>query len=220
MFRIIKAKDPATKTTAPSDQDSSFVDISHEVQSRLEDAQAAAAHLLDQAREASERLRADAEQQGLQRARQTVDQQLRAELDTRLDSALPALKDAIESVHREKAKHLRRCEQHVVQLAIAIAQRLVRRELKQKPEIALDLVREALDLAAGHERIKLHLNPTDHETLGDRMVLLARDVRDATHTDIIADPQVSPGGCIVTTEYGVIDQRVETQLARIEEELT
>jgi flagellar biosynthesis/type III secretory pathway protein FliH len=31
---------------------------------------------------------------------------------------------------------------------------------------------------------------------------------------------VSPGGCVVETQQGRIDQQIETQLARIEEELT
>jgi flagellar biosynthesis/type III secretory pathway protein FliH len=219
MFRIIKAKEPAAETTQSHDQESSFVDISQEVHARLEDAQSAATNLLQQAREASERLRLEAEQQGLRRAQQTIEQQVQNELDTRLETVLPALQTAIESIRREQANHLKHCEQQVVQLAIAIAQRLVRRELQRKPEIAVDLVREALDLAAGCERIKLHLNPADHETLGDRMVQAARDLRESTLTDIIPDPQVTRGGCIVTTEHGVIDQRVETQLARIEEEL-
>ncbi|MFQ5550985.1 MAG: FliH/SctL family protein [Gemmatimonadales bacterium] len=38
--------------------------------------------------------------------------------------------------------------------------------------------------------------------------------------DIVADSAVSPGGCFVETEFGNIDQQFETQLARIEEELT
>ncbi len=39
-------------------------------------------------------------------------------------------------------------------------------------------------------------------------------------TEIIADAQISRGGCRVDTRFGVIDQQFEAQLARIEEELT
>jgi flagellar biosynthesis/type III secretory pathway protein FliH len=35
---------------------------------------------------------------------------------------------------------------------------------------------------------------------------------------IVADPDISPGGCRVVTDYGVIDQQIESQLARIEQE--
>jgi flagellar biosynthesis/type III secretory pathway protein FliH len=37
---------------------------------------------------------------------------------------------------------------------------------------------------------------------------------------VVADPQVSLGGCRVETRFGVIDQQFEAQLARIEQELT
>ena len=36
---------------------------------------------------------------------------------------------------------------------------------------------------------------------------------------IVADDAVSPGGCCVKTKFGVIDQQIESQLRRIEEEL-
>jgi len=36
----------------------------------------------------------------------------------------------------------------------------------------------------------------------------------------VADPDITPGGCRVDTQFGSIDQQLETQLARIEEELT
>ena len=36
---------------------------------------------------------------------------------------------------------------------------------------------------------------------------------------IVADPDVSPGGCRVVTEFGVIDETYEAQLDRIAEEL-
>ena len=37
---------------------------------------------------------------------------------------------------------------------------------------------------------------------------------------IVADPAVEPGGCRVITGFGEIDQRIESQLERIVEELT
>jgi flagellar assembly protein FliH len=38
--------------------------------------------------------------------------------------------------------------------------------------------------------------------------------------EMIADPEISPGGCRIETLHGAIDQQFESQLARIEEELT
>jgi flagellar assembly protein FliH len=38
--------------------------------------------------------------------------------------------------------------------------------------------------------------------------------------ELSGDPQISPGGCRVETQFGTIDQQFESQLKRIEEELT
>jgi flagellar biosynthesis/type III secretory pathway protein FliH len=37
--------------------------------------------------------------------------------------------------------------------------------------------------------------------------------------EVVADAGLPPGGCIVETEYGVIDARLETQLRCMEETL-
>ena len=73
----------------------------------------------------------------------------------------------------------------------------VRRELSQFPEITLDLVREALELASGGGRLALRLNPKDYETLGDHAEQLVARIGQLTSADVVADPAVQPGGCRV-----------------------
>jgi flagellar assembly protein FliH len=103
---------------------------------------------------------------------------------------------------------------------VAIAERVVRREVAHAPEIALDLIRESLELAAGAGRIVLRLSPRDFETLGEQARSIAATMGRMLPTEVVADPAVSPGGCLLVTDLGEIDQRLESQLARIEEELT
>jgi flagellar assembly protein FliH len=107
-----------------------------------------------------------------------------------------------------------------VRLAVAIARRIVRRELHSHPEIAVEWIREALALAVGSGRIQLYLHPQDHAALGDEVRELVAGLGQLGETEIVADSQISPGGCRVVTQFGEVDQRLETQLARIEEELT
>jgi flagellar assembly protein FliH len=83
----------------------------------------------------------------------------------------------------------------------------------------LDLVREALHLAAGNERITIRLHPDDQATLGDRALKLVEELGSLAEVRIVAEPAISRGGCRVDTEFGSIDQQLEAQLARITEEL-
>jgi flagellar biosynthesis/type III secretory pathway protein FliH len=51
------------------------------------------------------------------------------------------------------------------------------------------------------------------------MQAVVRELAPLAQTELVADPQISAGGCRVETRFGVIDQQFESQLARIEEEL-
>ena len=88
------------------------------------------------------------------------------------------------------------------------------------PDAPLKLVREALELAAGSPTLRVFLNPADYETFKGQVELLAKECARSAQTEIIADPDVTPGGCRLETRHGVIDQQFEAQLARIEEELS
>ena len=105
-------------------------------------------------------------------------------------------------------------------VAVAIAERVVRRELAAAPEITMALVREALELAAGSAELVLRLNPEDFNLLGDQAQRMAAELTRLGKVDVVADPAITKGGCRVDTRHGTIDQQLEVQLARIEAELT
>jgi flagellar biosynthesis/type III secretory pathway protein FliH len=91
--------------------------------------------------------------------------------------------------------------------------------LEKEPTIALDVISEALRLAAGSAEITLHVNPTDYENLGTQVDRLAATLCRLAPSQIISDPEISAGGCRVVTKFGEIDERIEAQLRRIEEDL-
>jgi flagellar assembly protein FliH len=182
-----------------------------------------AAKIIAEARQEAAQLRKQAQEQGQRAATETAEKSLQTRIDSQLKqqmkTALPAIEQVAKSLSAERLRWLQAWEGHAVRLALAIAEKIVRRELAQHPEIAVSLVREALELAAGSQSIKVHLHPQDHEALGKQIAELARQISSATPAEIVADEEVTAGGCVVHTEFGVIDQRVESQLARIAEEL-
>jgi flagellar assembly protein FliH len=91
--------------------------------------------------------------------------------------------------------------------------------LRQQPEITLALVREALELAGGSPGLRVCLNPDDHRALAAQAQALTAAVSPLGAAEIVADEDVTPGGCRVESHFGSIDQQIESQLKRIEEEL-
>ena len=146
--------------------------------------------------------------------------ELRAQeqITEKLNELTPAVQQALHGIDQAKQSWVNHWEKETVALAVAIAERIARRELSLQPEIRVDLVREALQLAVGSGGFKLHLNPADAEFVKPWLSRLAGE--ELVPTEVIEDPTVSLGGCRVTTQFGLIDQTFEAQLARIEEELT
>ena len=66
-------------------------------------------------------------------------------------------------------------------------------------------------------RIRVHGN--DLETVRTNRADLLTLVDGANHVEIIEDRRVEPGGCIIETNAGSIDARIETQLESVSDAL-
>ena len=168
-----------------------------------------------EAREAAESVRREAADAGRREAAEAA-QRILAE---QVDRALPALRQVVADFQHARQAWFSHWEGAAVRLACAIAARVVRRELRQQPEITVALVREALELAGGSPGLRVCLNPDDHRALAAQVQAIAAALSPLGAAEIVADAGVTPGGCRIDTHFGVIDQQIESQLKRIEEEL-
>ncbi len=194
-------------------------DIHENANSIVGEVRSQAAKIVEEAKDQAAQLRKNAQQEGRQAALKTVQAAAQTELNNKLSSLLPALQQAIDAVAEERERWRSHWEANVIDLAMGIAKRVLRREVAAAPDIALDLVREALELASGNTCIQIRLHPQDHQSLGEVAASLANQFSNVSTAEVMADESISPGGCVINTEYGEIDQRFESQLARIRDEL-
>lgn len=197
-----------------------FDDMAVKAGQYLEKVKKEAAQIIVKAKQEAAGARQQAEAEGRRAAQQAMEQTVQKQLAQQLATLMPALRQAVTDIQHAKQAWLSHWEKSAVHLAVAIASRVIRRELANQPDIPVKLVREALELAVGSSQVRLHLNPADHATLAPQVQLLVREISGLGAAEIVADASVSPGGCRVETRFGMIDQQFETQLARIEEELT
>jgi flagellar assembly protein FliH len=218
---ILKATDRNSSTQAVA---FNFDDIAAQAGRYLEKVRAEAAQIITrackQAQQDAAAIRGKAEADGRRAGQAAVAQTVHDQLGQQLATLLPALNQTVAEIRQAKQAWLTHWEKSAVHVAAAIARRLVRRELSHSPQIALALVREALELAAGSSHVRLHLNPADHEALRPQIDALLHELAGLGTAEVAADPQIAPGGCRVETRFGLIDQQLDAQLARIEEELT
>lgn len=219
MAGIIKASETIGGRRHVQSAAFNFDDMDQKAAAYVQQVRERAKQILTEARDEADQLRQQAHEQGRQAARKEAENTVQARLDEQLRTLLPALERAVAEIHESKVLWRKHWEQNVVRLAVAIAERVVRRELSRQPDITLDLIREALELAAGSGRITLHISPQDQAALRDRITQLTARLAQLAPADIVADAAIAPGGCRVTTEFGEIDQQIASQLSRIEEEL-
>ena len=98
--------------------------------------------------------------------------------------------------------------QAVAQAAVMLARRVVRSELKSHPEQIAEAAQQAVNavlLSAAHIRVSVH--PDDHAVVaaGAAEALQARGAR------LLADAQVTRGGCRVESDLGSIDASIEAR---------
>ncbi len=103
-------------------------------------------------------------------------------------------------------------EKELVDLAIGIANQLIRREIKIDPGQIIAVIREAVNaLPQASQQLILHLHPDDAELVRNSLAL---DEISSPWT-LLEEPLITRGGCKVETETSKIDATVENRLAAI-----
>jgi flagellar biosynthesis/type III secretory pathway protein FliH len=113
---------------------------------------------------------------------------------------------------RERDRRLAAAEREVVTLALAVARKVLDRELAGRAEAVADLAARALEEARGRRDVLLRVNPADAVAVRAAEGRLSAILLHAPLA-IREDPSVAPGAAVVETEAGRVDASIDTQLA-------
>ncbi len=199
-------------------------DVQSRARKYLEQVQLEAEQILTKARSDAEQIRAEAEQQGLAEAQEKFAQQVEEEAqrlsDQRCRTAIATCETTVKELANETTNWLARWRNQTVELAAKIADKLVRRELASENELLRVWLEEALVALRDARDLRVLVHPDDFAVTGRFLQQLAKTVPQAASVEILPDPEVSQGGCIVHSNHGRIDQQLETQLNRLVEQLS
>jgi len=119
---------------------------------------------------------------------------------------------SIEELTGLRPRYRRQAEQDVVALALAVARRILHRELTMAPEALLGLVKAALDKMEAREAHQVRVSRFDAP--------LVRQFFEQTgppqRIEVVADANLAPGSVLIESNHGLLDASVDTQLAEIE----
>jgi flagellar assembly protein FliH len=130
----------------------------------------------------------------------------------RADALIRRLSATLDDLANLRRTIASQAEHDLVRLALAVARRVVHREIQLDPQLVAALAHVALDrLDAGRGPALLKMHPEDIERL-----------KTSTTTEwaqsairLMPDSSVARGGCVVETSHGRVDATVDRQFAEI-----
>jgi flagellar assembly protein FliH len=161
-----------------------------------------------QAEEEAEQRTQAAYQQGLQEGHAAAQQNMFAQLDV----VNVRLARTIEELTGLRQRFRHEAEEDLVALALAIARRILHRELTIAPEALLGLVKAALEKIDGRELHSVRVRPEDAAMIQQHFEKMGLPRR----VEVIGDPGLERGAAILDSSRGALDASVETQLSEIE----
>jgi type III secretion protein L len=137
--------------------------------------------------------------------------------DQGYQEGLTCWNQSVEAAIAERDAYLARCESEVLKMAVRIAEKILGEELRTHPDKIVGIVREALTSVRRERSLSLRVNPEDADRVRTHATALAASLGPNREIQVIADPAVGRGGCLVESELGTIDARLETQLRCMQE---
>lgn len=143
-------------------------------------------------------------QEGARKGREEASAELKPVLE-RLSRAAADLSNLRDHVRRQ-------AEADLVKLALAIAKRVMHRELAIDPDALQGIVRTALDRLQNREVDRLRVHPSQVGSVRSCLEAAGR----APALEVAADASLNCGDAIFETSLGALDASVDSQLREIE----
>lgn len=134
------------------------------------------------------------------------------------DEAEKELIENLLAIKEVRLQTLQEVEQDVLKLSVKLAEKIIGREIQQDDTTRGEIVLNALRQARQQEMLTVRVSSVDLplvEQMREKIDSFGR----AKHIDFIADQSIREGGCIIESQSGTIDARLETQLRILEDAL-
>ena len=135
----------------------------------------------------------------------------------KIEPPLVSLQEALLQLKNIRKETNRQIENEVVELALAIARQVICQEITIDREIVVCVAREALSKVEDPGRIKIKMSPSDLQFIKETRSQLSNMIENIDTVTLESVEDIQSGGCIIETDLGEIDARIEKQLLAVEE---
>jgi flagellar assembly protein FliH len=138
---------------------------------------------------------------------------LKMEYETRSAEGFDKVRQALEIFQTERRDYFSRVESDVVQLALAIAAKILHREANVDTMLVAALVRVAIDKLHDGSSVSVRVSPSE---AGKWRAFLANPLNGST-IEIVEDAHLGAADCILETELGSANFSIEAQMKEVEQ---
>ena len=190
-----------------------------------QDASRIIALALDEARSTVEEIHETARQEGFKTGHDEGLVQGRNEGHV---EARDAMRQQLETLHAswstlldswEQTESTRRGQatKHALEMALALSERITHRQVKHDPEIVIEQLRQALELAQSPADLEILVAESDRHRVHKALPGLLERFENTGYVSIRTCEDMAPGGCCLRMRGGEVDASLEVQLQRLAE---
>jgi flagellar assembly protein FliH len=134
--------------------------------------------------------------------------------EQKAEAVMKRYSESIQEIGSFRSSLYAQVEHEVVRLAVEAAKKIVHREVQADPDIIQTLVRVALSHVSEKSAVTVHLSPVDYNYLMEQRAELAQN--EGRDISLLSDKSIERGGCLIKTECGDIDARIEEKFREVE----
>lgn len=176
-----------------------------------ETARQEAAEIIEQARSEAAQLKEKAQQEG----RAEGERQGRKDGKKEYAQRVAKLDQVLKTMDGQRGAIIERYRQELLTLVTTMSDRLVHHEVSTNPAVIESCFRAAMAYVVENSLVKVHLNPDDFHRLKEAGLADPTLFGGKNRIQLLEDPGIAAGGCLLKSDFGEIDATLETARDRL-----
>ena len=159
-----------------------------------------------------------AEHAAYERGRRDGEKALSAQLLQQRSELLELHQGVVESLRAAVPHITEETEKALIELALEAAQKIIA-GMPIQPKVVEAVVREAIAQVEDSAEIAVHLHPDDLALLRKHQSPILQGLPETGPLKFVSSSEVTRGGCMVHTRFGLLDARRETKIEQVRQSL-
>lgn len=108
----------------------------------------------------------------------------------------------------------------ILEISVNIAKKIIKKELDSDPQVLINTIIDVLKTVSKNEsKITIRVRPQSVQFIKDTLPNITYQYGIDSKINIISDPSIEEGGCILQTNNGIVDASIDTQIEIIKKAL-